>query len=956
MSQSTHDQDKVDGVRLDGDRPDEGRHDEAVWRQADLVLDRLLDLPDEKRDAQLDALQLPPAVHGRALRLLAAHRRASGVLEQPLPAAEPAETMRGRRLGRWIIEEEIGRGGMAVVFRARSAEEPAGQVAALKLLTLGGLASDGLRRFREEQQLLARLRHPYIAALIDSGMSDEGTPWFAMTLVDGQRIDAWCQARRLDMRSRVRLFLDVCAAVDHAHRNLIIHRDLKPSNVLVDEGGHVRLLDFGIARLVQTAELTQTHKRALTPQYAAPEQFRGAAPSTTMDVYGLGALLYAMLTGGPPRDVSTEPDATPTLPSQALGRVEALPGAELARARRDLRGDLDAVILHALAADAEQRYPSAAALAADLDRWLHARPVEARVPSRLYRVRKFVRRHRFGAAAALAILLALAAGAIGTLWQAAHARDEARRALDEAKRADAVRDFLLGLFQASDPEHNGGKVPDLFAILANGAERARKPDALPLRARAELLASLGVIYRNLGRLKESEALLDQSIALYASDPSIPNAERYAPALSRIPLLISLGRNTEAVESGRKLLAAIRNDPSAPQDALVTALLRLGDARVFAGMDDPAASSDARESVALARKLDPPQPESLAMTLHTLAMIERNRDDLGAAEAAAREAITLLEGLGPEGQNGLRAALVTLGGTLSEQQRHDEALQFFRRGLEVTRRMYAPEHVFVGRTLNTYASELLTDGRFDEAQAALTESIAIQRKALGNVPRLAPALFNMAWLREAQGDYAAAKALLDEALTLQQKDRVDDERVLQIKANLAHAHAALQEMETARSLFDEVERGLAQLPSGVKSRVHAKTALRVAHFRLDDGHADAAAPLLQDVRLALRRGQRGMDPLAIETELLQAQASHALGDGDAAGAWQRVRASLRGVAPGLRYYCYESYLTAARFALSLGDKGTAAELVAQSESALTPDHAVMPRLSAQRAELLAAVHQ
>ena len=931
-------------------------HDESTWRQADQVLDSLLDLPDAQRDGRLAALDLAPPVRTRAAQLLAAHRRGEGVLEQPLPAASDAEALRGRRLGRWIIEDELGRGGMAVVFRARSAEAPAGQVAALKLLTLGALARDGLRRFREEQDLLARLRHPHIAALIDSGVSDEGTPWFAMTLVEGQRIDMWCRTRRLDMRARVRLFLDVCAAVDHAHRALVIHRDLKPSNVLVDDGGHVHLLDFGIARIVQEGEPTQTHKRALTPQYAAPEQFRGALPSTAMDVYGLGALLYAMLTGAPPRAAADAPDATPTLPSLAIARGVELGATELARARRALRGDLDAVILQALATDPERRYAGAAALAADLRRWLDGRAVEARVPSLGYRVAKFVRRHRLGVAAAAMVLIALAAGAAGTWWQAVRARAQARRALDEAQRADAVRDFLLGLFQASDPEHNGGKVPDLFAILANGAERARQPGALPARARAELLASLGVIYRNLARLKEAEALLDASIALYASDASIPSAERYAPSLSRIPLLISLGRTGEAVESARALLAAIRADASAPRDALVTALLRLGDARVFAGADDPAASADARESVALARVLDPPEPESLAMTLHTLAMIERNRDELVAAETAAREAIGIFEGLGAEGQNGLRAALVTLASILSDLQRHDEALTFFQRGLEVTRRMYAPEHVFVGRTLNTYATELLTDGRFDEAQAALTESIAIQRKALGNVPRLAPALFNMAWLREAQGDDAAAKALLDEALALQQKDRADDERVLQIKAALAHAHARLAETESARSLFDEVERGLKQLSGGaLHSRVQIKSALRLAHFRVDSGDAGAASEWLDALQAAFARDQRPLDAQRIEADLLHAQAAQAQGRAaEANAAWQRALTQLRGIPREMRYFAYEHYLTAAHFALSLGDKGAAAELVAQSESALTPEHVVMPRLAAQRAQLLAAV--
>jgi len=930
-------------------------HDEAVWRDADLVLDRLLDLPDAERDAHFAALELSADVRERAARLLAAHRQAGGVLERPLPLPPAPEAMRGRRLGRWIIEDEIGRGGMAVVFRARSAAEPVGQVAALKLLTLGALAGDGLRRFREEQQLLARLRHPHIAALVDSGMSDEGTPWFAMTLVDGQRIDAWCQTRQLGMPARVRLLLDVCAAVDHAHRNLIIHRDLKPSNVLVDDGGHVHLLDFGIARLAQAGESTQTHKRALTPQYAAPEQFRGAAASTAMDVYGLGALLYAMLTGAPPRDVSTEPDATPTLPSQAIGRVEALAAAELARARREVRGDLDAVILRALASDVEQRYPGVAALAADLNRWLLGQPVEARVPSWTYRTLKFVRRHRIGVAASATIVLALAAGVVGTLWQAAHARDEARRALAEAERADAVRDFLLDLFSASDPEHNGGNAPDLFAILANGAARAQKPEALPLHARAELLAALGAIYRNLGRLKESETLLDQAIALYAGDRGTPSPDRYAPALSRIPLLTSLGRSHEAVEAARKLLAQIRADPDAPPVALATALMRINDARLFAGVgDDPAAIGDALESVAMARLEVPPEPESLANKLHTLAMIQRNQENLAGSEAAAREAVTIFESLAPLGRNGLRAAVVTLAQTLSEQQRHDEALVLFERGVAITRSLYAADHVFVARTLNSYASELLAVGRFDDAQAALNESLAIQRKAQPNNPRLAPVLFNLAWLKEAQGDYVAAKAALTEALALQQQDQ-NDERLTQINASLAHVHAALGESESARMLFDDVEHVLEQMSGGLQTRVRIKTALRLAEFRLDDAQPERVAVWLAKMRPALQRSQRAMDPLGIEAALLDAQVAHALGRQDEfSAAWRRTLDQLRGIQPALRYFAYEHYLTAARFALSLGDTGTAAELFKLGEGSLTAQHAALPRLAARRAELLATL--
>src|SRR5690606_38821550 len=261
----------------------------------DALFDQWLDLPGTGREAWLAALDAPEPVRRRLEQLIAAHLRPSAALD---PASGG---LAGRRLGGWTLEEELGRGGMAVVHRAWRERGAARQQAALKVLTLGALGAAGRERFQRETEILARLNHPNAAALVDSGVADDGTCWLAMPLVEGERIDRWCEAREPDAAAIVRLALQVCNAVAFAHRNLVVHRDLKPSNVLVDAGGHVHLLDFGIGRFTDANDdRTRTMWRALTPGYAAPEQLAGAEPSTAVDIYGLGALLHRLLTGRTP--------------------------------------------------------------------------------------------------------------------------------------------------------------------------------------------------------------------------------------------------------------------------------------------------------------------------------------------------------------------------------------------------------------------------------------------------------------------------------------------------------------------------------------------------------------------------------------------------------------------------------------------------------------------------------
>jgi serine/threonine-protein kinase len=323
-----------------------------------------------------------------------------------------------------------------------------------------------------------------------------------MPLVTGMHIDTWCERHALDTRQVVTLFLQVAAAVAAAHRNLVIHRDLKPSNVLVDRDGQARLLDFGIARLVTQSELeTRSQWRALTPQYAAPEQFAGAVASTATDIHGLGALLYRLLTGKPPR--SRDSDAEITLPSRVAAVMHGPGGRHL----RALRDDLDRVLLKALASDPGQRYGTVDELIEDLRRWLAGRPVLAMSPGRAYRLRKFLVRHRLAVAASIALLLALAGGVGGTLWQA-------RQARLQATQATAIKDFVLDLFAAANPDLAQGRDPPVSLLLSAGARRISAEFASRPLILGELLGMIGRVQLERGLLDDAESSLDQALKAF----------------------------------------------------------------------------------------------------------------------------------------------------------------------------------------------------------------------------------------------------------------------------------------------------------------------------------------------------------------------------------------------------------------------------------------------------------
>ncbi len=729
------------------------------WRLADLEFERLLALPAAERLRQLHALAAAdPALCERVQRLLRAHETDGGVLDRPgtPPLAATPDALSGRRLGRWQLEHEIGRGGMSVVYRARALEGAAGRDAAIKILTLGTLAGDGGRRFLHEQSMLVRLRHPYIVPLYDAGVAEDGTPWLAMARVEGMPIDAWCDAHALEPRDRVRLLLQVCEAVAHAHRNLVIHRDIKPSNVLVDDDGCVRLLDFGIASQVEPGtERTATVLRALTPEYAAPEQFTGAPAATTMDVYGIGALLHVLLTGAPPPRAATGAPA----PAASPPRQRA----------RELRGDLGPIARKATADEVDTRYASVDALADDLKRWLDGRTVRARPPSLHYRLRRFVARNRLATGASLALLLAIGGGIAATVWQA-------RQAQDEAARAVATRDFLVHILESADPTTTQGRDPPASELLRNGAAQIETELAHRPRLRADLLLVIGRTQLARGLVGDAAASLDQALALFAAGAVVDDRALAATLSERAMVSYEQGELTTAVAQLERADALLeqreRGAGYSPQreqtrghlaDLLVVALVRTE--------EGAAVARDLVEHMRRNERTDSIEYPRALRTLGAAADLEDRHDEAIDWMLQAERALAGHSGAGDE-----QATLHNeLGIAYTHAGRHDEAERAFGRALALQRQLFGDRHPATLNTRGNLAALHLAHGRAEQAVPEYEQILRLQREVVGAEPHpdVAGGLGWLALAHYRSGDTDKARVVAEEGWRMVQQLPPDD---------------------------------------------------------------------------------------------------------------------------------------------------------------------------------------
>ncbi len=818
------------------------------WRRISAILDRLLDLPPTERPAALEAsCGGDAALQDEVAALLAAADGDEGLLDRPAAEAFPslvealasgekdpsgpdgsrggtagaAEAVApGDRIGPFQVVSELGRGGMGVVYLAERADGQFQQRVALKLLKRGLDTDEIQARFLRERQILARLQHPRIARLLDGGVTAGGRPWFAMEHVQGEPITAWCDARQAGVEERLRLFSEVCEAVQAAHRTLVVHRDLKPSNILVTAAGEVKLLDFGIAKLLadepgDTAP-TRQDVRALTPEYAAPEQVRGESITTATDVYALGVLLYELLTGRRPYALGAAGagwqqailETQPAQPSRAVldaGR-EVRRGLSPERLARRLRGDLDVIVLTALRKEPERRYPTAEALAQDIARHLDGLPVRARKDTAGYRARKFLVRHRWSVAAAGLILVALVAGLAGTAWQA-------RRAAGEAARAREVKDFLVEIFQVTDPSASRGEQVTARELLDRGAARIEAELGDQPALQAEMMALMAGLHEKLG--------------LY--DQALPLAER---ALE-IRRGLHTGAHRDVADSLRQrgLLLYRKGDYAGAEPVLQEALDMH---RATLGESDPE----------LAEDLD-----WLAMTLRGLGKMEP-------ALELTRQSLDIRSAAFGDDDVRLGDSLNNLAVMLRETGSYAEAEAIYRRLLEGQRRQLGADHPQSLLTLNNLAALLLKQGRPGESVELNREALEISRKLHGeDHPSTVMGRNNLATALMQTGAHGEAETLFREVLAHWERAAgAEHPNAVVTRNNLATALRARGQLEEAEAIY----RDLAALWRRQLGETHPYTAIALSHLatvlRGLDRLEEAGAFLGE--ALAIRRGLHG----------------------------------------------------------------------------------------------------
>jgi len=767
------------------------------WHEVDDLFTRALDLDPAARPAFLDAACPDPALRARVERLLADAERDSGTfapgaavqgaLGASLARAGGADAAAPEPPGipgfRFI--RALGLGGMGVVWLAEQLE-PVRRPVAVKVIRADLAAPQFVARFESERQALALMNHPHIARVYDGGTTAGGDPYFVMEYVSGLPITAHCAERRLSVRAKLELFIAVCDAVHHAHLRGVIHRDLKPSNVLIaeDEGFAVpKVIDFGIARaldqrLTERTLLTMHGQIVGTPEYMSPEQaqLEPADVDARSDVFALGIMLYELLTGTRPfradapgitsleRLFSMIRNDDPPRPSRQIAANRAS-GADTAPGTlaRELRGDLDWIVMKTLEKDRGSRYGSARELADDLRRHLRHEPVVAGPPSTTYRIRKLVRRHRALVTAAAAVTVALVLGIAASLWQAVRATQAEQVARHEAATAQRVSDFLVELFETSDPAQARGDTLTAREVLDRGRDRLRRELAHEPLVQARLLGVVADIYRKLGLYDDAEPLFAEAIEVRARELGEDDLEvaRARQALGR--LAVDRGQDDRADSLFLTALARYERAPSAAD---------LDAAQVFQDMSEVVRRKGRyaeAESLALlsVRRFEAAlgaEDDRIAMGWIGVGTARARQGRFAEAEEAFRTSLEMhARLLGPDHPE-IAIVLADLTSCVGAQGRDAEAEAYGRRALAITEKAYGPRHRFTASSLTNLAGSLGRQGRLAEARELFERALDIRLEVFGaDDPQTAIDYKNLGMTTLLQADYAAAQRWLERSL-------------------------------------------------------------------------------------------------------------------------------------------------------------------------------------------------
>ncbi|MCL4843744.1 MAG: tetratricopeptide repeat protein [Bryobacteraceae bacterium] len=706
-----------------------------------------------------------------------------------------------RMVGPYRLIRVAGEGGMGVVYLAE--REDLGSQVALKLLRDAWLSPARRERFANEQRTLAQLNHPSIARLYDADTLPDGTPWFVMEFVEGLPLTEYCRERRSGLAERVRLLRAVAEAVQFAHANAVIHRDLKPSNILVKEDGSIRLLDFGIAKQLEEAEgrpgdQTRTGLRMMTPAYAAPEQVRGERAGIYTDIYALGVLLYELVTGRPPFEVTTR---TPGEAAELIAKgdperpsVAARRGEGGLAVRNAVWRDLDVLILKAMHRDPERRYATAEALIRDLDHLLNEEPLEARPDSVVYRLEKLVRRRWRGLAAATTVVVVMAGMAAVFTARLAGARNEAEA---EAERAQRIQQFMLSLFQGGDEMAGPAEGLRVVDLLERGAREARALDAEP-RVQAELLHTLGELYQKQGDLEKAEELLNQALERRRALHGPEHAEVARNLLALGQLRAAQAKLEEAEKFVSEGLGMARRVLPAGHIGLARALAAQGE--VLSARGEYARAGAALEEAA---RLAAGSRE-LAPILFELASVEFYAGHYDRSEELNRRILTLFQAQLGDGHPLVADVIVNLGAIRSEKGDAAGAAERYREALKITEAWFGPEHPKTASNLTMLGRAQVKLEETDAAIRTLERAIGIQERHFGgDHPKVASALNELGTVTRSLGRPEEAIGHYRRAGAIWRKVHGENHYLNGIAlSNVASVELEVGRMESAEALMKE----------------------------------------------------------------------------------------------------------------------------------------------------------
>ncbi len=772
--------------------------DEDRWSRLDSILDRAFDLPAEERLAFLEVeCAGDPDLLFHASALIRADEEAADFLDATTGGYPARDETPRAQVGPFRLAREIGRGGMGVVYLAERCDGQFEQTVALKIVRRERTSGRVLRRFIAERQVLARLDHPNITRLVDGGITVDGVPWFAMEHVDGTPIDRFVRDRALPLEERVALFEQVCSAVAYAQRSLVVHRDLKPSNVLVTQEGNAKLLDFGIAKILDDGgespdgEITLEGASPLTPHYAAPEQIRGEPVTTATDVYALGLILYESLSGSRPRSLAG------LSVGEILDRLQETPPA---RMPQNVPRDLAAIVSKSIEISPDRRYTSAADLLDDLQRYRASLPVRARPGSQLDAIRRFVRRHRVAVIGAVVVGLTALGGVAGILWQARDARRQAERATLQTKKAERTLEFFTTMLGSTDPALTKGKELSVRESLTRTAAALDTSLVDEPEVRATIQHALGSILSKLGDYPEAMEQLERALATRSS----VQGEFHPETFETLYELAVTQLQNERVDEAEVTIARANRASQGLHEDVKQKMLELY-ALTAVSLDtrgEFAAAESTFLSVIASADTSSEGSELRAFLWTNFSNVYGHQARYEDAVQTLKQAIDVYTAMGGlDSPNGLGARF-NLGARLGNLERYDESIPILREVAEDQRRIFGPEHFYTLRALSALGYHLSESGQPTEGEAILREAMQSTRTSLGSDhPAVAVALQAHALTLRTLNRHAEAEVEIREALRIS-RGRYGERHVLSaaLMVNLAHAVSAQGRREEALGLL------------------------------------------------------------------------------------------------------------------------------------------------------------